>query len=72
MNKLSKRLNQLKREKQTLANEVEQEEEYLVNNLQKRLAKVCKTSDHYLPCTAPFRVSVPFALPVLLPVLLPV
>lgn len=40
VNKLSKRLNQLKREKQTLANEVEQEEEYLVNNLQKRLAKV--------------------------------
>lgn len=40
MNKLSKRLNQLKREKQNLANEVEQEEEYLVNNLQKRLSKV--------------------------------
>ena len=29
-NKLTKRLNQLKKEKQTLANEVEQEEEFLV------------------------------------------
>lgn len=45
VNKLSKRLNQLKREKQTLANEVEQEEEYLVNNLQKRLAKVVKEKE---------------------------
>ena len=35
-----KRLEQLKNEKQTLANEVEQEEEYLINNLQKRLTKV--------------------------------
>ncbi len=35
-----KRLKQLRDEKQTLANEVEHEEEYLVNNLQKRLQKV--------------------------------
>ena len=35
-----KRLKQLKDEKQSLANEVEQEEEYLVNNLQKRLTKL--------------------------------
>lgn len=39
-NKLMKRLDQLKREKQTLVNEVEQEEEYLTNNLQKRLEKL--------------------------------
>ncbi len=31
-NKLTKRLNQLKKEKQTLANEVEQEEEFLVRS----------------------------------------
>lgn len=35
-----KRLEQLKNEKQNLANEVEQEEEYLINNLQKRLQKL--------------------------------
>ena len=39
-NKLMKRLQQLKNEKQVLANEVEQEEEYLVNTLQKRLHKL--------------------------------
>jgi coiled-coil domain-containing protein 6 len=41
-NKLMKRLEQLKKEKQTLATEVEQEEEYLVNTLQKRLDKLNK------------------------------
>lgn len=35
-----KRLKQLKDEKHTLAIEVEQEEEYLVNTLQKRLDKL--------------------------------
>ena len=38
--KLMKRLAELKTEKETLANEVEQEEEFLINNLQKRLTKL--------------------------------
>jgi len=39
-NKLMKRLEQLKREKQALATEVEQEEEMITNTLQKKLEKV--------------------------------
>jgi hypothetical protein len=39
-NKLMKRLEQLKREKQILATEVEQEEEMITNTLQKKLEKV--------------------------------
>ena len=38
--KLMKRLADLKAEKENLANEVEQEEEFLINNLQKRLTKL--------------------------------
>jgi coiled-coil domain-containing protein 6 len=47
-----KRLEQLKQEKQALANEVEQEEEFLTNNLQKRLERVrCCLQLVLLPAT---------------------
>lgn len=41
-NKLMKRLEQLKKEKQALANAVEQEEEMISNTLQKRLERLAK------------------------------
>ncbi|GMH41256.1 hypothetical protein BSKO_09166 [Bryopsis sp. KO-2023] len=40
INKMMKRLEDLKMEKQNLVNQVEQEEEFLTNNLQKRLEKL--------------------------------
>ena len=38
--------------------QVEQEEEYLVNNLQRRLAKVCATCAIFAPCLKSVRMHV--------------